>query len=219
MSRATLQPPRQARVRLLPALGALAGLSLAVTLGALGGALGPLMMPAQAEATKPAPAKAVTPPPVSRPPAPASRSEVELVNDLANRRKALDEQARKLDLRERLLDAAEKRLDAKMAELRQLDASIKAQSAVRDEQTNKQLASLVKMYETMKPKDAARIFERLDLPVQLSVATRMKEAKMAAIMADMSPEAAKVLTTALAGRARATAEKEPQPINLNAQKG
>ncbi len=38
-------------------------------------------------------------------------------------------------------------------------------------------AGLVKVYETMKPRDAAAIFNDMDLPVLLQVLDRMKEAK------------------------------------------
>jgi flagellar motility protein MotE (MotC chaperone) len=215
LSTSDISIQRKPMVRLLPALGIVASLSLLVTAGTLVGSLSAFIDSAQAETAKPAPAKpavAAVPVKASRPAASASRSEVELVTDLANRRKALDEQVRKLDLRERLLDAAEKRLDGKMAELRKLETSLKQLSVARDEETNKQMASLVKMYETMKPKDAARIFERLDLSVQLAVATRMKEAKMAAILADMSPDVAKVLTTALASKARSAMLAEPSAV-------
>lgn len=199
-------------IRLLPTVGFMAALALMATVASLTASVGPLIAPAQAEVTKASPAAK---PAAARPPAPpaitASRAEAELVADLGKRRKALDEQARKLELRERLLDAAEKRLDGKMAQLRSLEASLKQLSVARDEETNKQMASLVKMYETMKPKDAARIFERLELPIQLAVSTRMKEAKMAAILAEMSPEVAKVLTTALAGKARTASATDSAP--------
>lgn len=134
---------------------------------------------------------------------PQNRVEADLMNDMAARPQRARPAADKSDLemRERLLEAAEKRVDAKIAELRQLETRLKQLSGVQEEQAAKQFASLVKVYETMKPKDAARIFEKLDLNVQLAVAHRMKEAKMAAILAEMNPDAAKSLTMALAERA------------------
>ena len=52
----------------------------------------------------------------------------------------------------------------------------------------------------MKPKDAARIFEELDLEVLLQVVQRMKEAKVAPILAAMDPKRATEVTTRLAER-------------------
>jgi flagellar motility protein MotE (MotC chaperone) len=67
-----------------------------------------------------------------------------------------------------------------------------------DQKHIENMQSLVKMYESMKPKDAARIFEQLQMDVLLEVATNMKERQMAAIMAEMSPDAAKALTMEMA---------------------
>lgn len=132
--------------------------------------------------------------------APQNRIEAELMNDMARQRgKTADKSD--LEMRERLLEAAEKRVDGKIAELRALEARLKELTGLQEEQANRQFASLVKVYETMKPRDAARIFEKLDLNVQLAVAHRMKEARMAAILAEMNADAAKSLTMALAERA------------------
>jgi flagellar motility protein MotE (MotC chaperone) len=54
----------------------------------------------------------------------------------------------------------------------------------------------------MKPKSAARIFEELDLDVLLPVIERMKERKIAPILAKMNAEKAKTITTELAQRRR-----------------
>ncbi len=56
------------------------------------------------------------------------------------------------------------------------------------------------MYENMKPKDAGRIFDRLDMSVLIEVASRIKPQKMADILAQMSGEAAEKLTVELARR-------------------
>lgn len=132
---------------------------------------------------------------------PQNRVEAELMNDMARQQRTKTTDKSDLEMRERLLEAAEKRVDGKIAELRALEARLKQLTGVQDEQAAKQFTSLVKVYETMKPKDAARIFEKLDLGVQLAVAHRMKETKMAAILAEMTPDAAKSLTMALAERA------------------
>nr|WP_281384693.1 hypothetical protein [Nitrospirillum iridis] len=63
-----------------------------------------------------------------------------------------------------------------------------------------QLDSLVKIYETMKPPEAARIFEAMDDKVLLNVISRMKEAKAAPVLAAMTPKRAEQVTTMLADR-------------------
>jgi flagellar motility protein MotE (MotC chaperone) len=56
----------------------------------------------------------------------------------------------------------------------------------------------VKVYEAMKPRDAATIFNDLGMPVLLAVVDRMKETKAAAILAAMTPEKARDVTMQLA---------------------
>jgi flagellar motility protein MotE (MotC chaperone) len=62
------------------------------------------------------------------------------------------------------------------------------------------MRSLVKIYENMKPKDAAKIFEQLDMGIMLEVVERMKEQKVAPILAEMNPVKARELTSELAQR-------------------
>ncbi|UTW54176.1 MotE family protein [Kordiimonas sp. SCSIO 12610] len=127
-----------------------------------------------------------------------SRTEIDLNSQLRARRLQLDERATQLDLQERLLEANEKRIDDKIAQLEQLEASIKSSLRIFNEREEKEFAKVVKIYETMKPKAAAPIFENLPDAVQLDIATRMKEAKFALILAAMDPSKARDLTTSLA---------------------
>ena len=71
-----------------------------------------------------------------------------------------------------------------------------------DAQEEKKIQKLVEMYEAMKPKDAARIFESLDMSILLQVVERMKERKVAPVLAAMQSLSAKQLTTELAVRKR-----------------
>ncbi len=129
-----------------------------------------------------------------------SQAEIEVLQSLAKRRDALDARARDLELRENVLKATEKRIDGKIVELKALEEKIQQYLQQHDEQGEQQLKSLVKVYENMKPKDAARIFEQLDLDILLDVAERMREAKMAPILANMDPGKAKQITVELATR-------------------
>ncbi|GAB4371047.1 MAG: hypothetical protein Kow00114_31680 [Kiloniellaceae bacterium] len=126
--------------------------------------------------------------------------ELQLLQSLSQRREELEQRAREIDEREVLLKAAEQRIDQKIKDLEQLQASIEALLVQHDEQSEEQMQSLVKIYESMKPKDAARIFEELDMEVLLEVVERMKERKTAPILAQMNPERAKAVTLELAQR-------------------
>lgn len=127
-----------------------------------------------------------------------SAGEVQVLESLSARRDELDKRAKDLDLREQLLKAAEKRVEDRVTELKQIEGQIKQQIADNDKRNDEKLAGVVKMYETMKPKDAARIFERLDMGVLLDVARRMEPRKMSAVLAAMDPVTAQELTVELA---------------------
>lgn len=179
-------------------------------------AAAPPAAPTPAASTQAADAPAARPAPGGSPPAAApsstvqslasrdpttyTRAEIELLANLAQRREVLEQRAREIDLRESLLAAAEKRIDERIAELKKLEGSIKQIVQQYDKQEEQNLQGLVKVYENMKPKDAARIFEKLDATVLLGVVERMKEAKLAAVLADMPPAVAQEITVRLATR-------------------
>jgi flagellar motility protein MotE (MotC chaperone) len=86
-----------------------------------------------------------------------------------------------------------------------LQAKLEALEAARKQRAEANWAGLVKMYEAMRPRDAASIFNDLDKDVLLQVLDRMKEAKAAAILAAMLPDKARQATADLAEmRTRAT---------------
>ncbi|MBI1239840.1 MAG: hypothetical protein GC199_10925 [Alphaproteobacteria bacterium] len=133
-------------------------------------------------------------------PANMSASEIAVLQALSARRAELEERSRELDLRDQLLAATEKRVNERIADLKAIETHIESLMRTRDEQAELQIASLVKVYETMKPVDAARIFEKLDPDVLLDVAQRMKPAKIALVLAAMEPTQAQLLTVRLASR-------------------
>jgi flagellar motility protein MotE (MotC chaperone) len=131
----------------------------------------------------------------------APRGERAILERLSDRRQQLDARGEELEMRENLLKVAEKRVEAKVAELKELEARVKSSLDQRDKNEVKRFNGIVAMYEGMKPKDAARIFDRLDLNILVEVSTQMKSATMSAILGQMTPEAAERLTVELAHRA------------------
>jgi flagellar motility protein MotE (MotC chaperone) len=129
-----------------------------------------------------------------------SEAELAVLANLATRRDALKARADELQLRENLLAAAEKRLEERVSELKKIEAHVQGLIRQHDADEEKNLKSLVKVYENMKPKDAARIFEKLDMPVLLGVVERMKEAKLAPVLAVMDAGHAQRITIELATR-------------------
>lgn len=128
-----------------------------------------------------------------------SQSEIDLLQALAARRDLLDKREKELDQRETLLQAAEKRLTDKMAELENVRTDLVKLVDKRNQEDDTKLQSLVRIYESMKPKDAAQILQEWDADKLVQLISRMKEAKVGPILASMSPDKAKTVTTLLAG--------------------
>ncbi len=127
-------------------------------------------------------------------------TDIDLLQELAQRREELGQRARRLDQREALLAAAESRLDQKVAALEALKGEIERLVTEQDQRNDEQIASLVRIYETMKPKQAATIMEGLDLEVVIAVIGQMKERKSATILAQMDAQKAQEITLKLANR-------------------
>jgi flagellar motility protein MotE (MotC chaperone) len=118
--------------------------------------------------------------------------------ELRQRRQELDARDAAVTARESMLTAAEQKLTARVAELQALQKKLVAMEAARKEREDVSWQGLVKLYEAMKPRDAATIFNDLDMPVLLQVVDRMKEAKAAPVLAAMQPDKARDLTAKLA---------------------
>jgi flagellar motility protein MotE (MotC chaperone) len=112
----------------------------------------------------------------------------DVMGDIAKRRKMLDEKESSMVTREALLRASSQELEQKYKELLQLRTEIEGLLNKQSEEERLRIESLVKIYEGMKPKDAARIFDTLDLDVLVMVLSRMSERKLSPILAAMNPE-------------------------------
>jgi flagellar motility protein MotE (MotC chaperone) len=128
-----------------------------------------------------------------------SQSEIDLLQALAARRDQLDRREKDLDQRETLLQAAEKRVNDKAAELEGVRGDLLKLIEKRNQEDDAKLKSLVRIYESMKPKEAATILQEWDADKLVELISRMKEAKVGPILASMSPAKAKTVTTLLAG--------------------
>jgi len=136
-----------------------------------------------------------------------------LLERLQKQRQELDTKARDLELRENLLKEAEQRLEQRLSELKALENPVNGETPA----DSPKLKNLVTMYEAMKPKEAARIFEKLDASVLVGIAKAMKPVKLAEVLAVMNPEAAQRLTVELArgvSTDRATPPSDLPRVNM-----
>jgi flagellar motility protein MotE (MotC chaperone) len=132
---------------------------------------------------------------------PVSASERAILERLQSRRLELDARAREMDIRESLLKAAEKRVESRVEELKGVESQISTATEQKGEADAARFKGIITMYEAMKPKDAAKVFDRLEMPVLFQIASQIAPRKMSDILGLMSPEAAERLTVEMARRA------------------
>ncbi|HEY3697507.1 MotE family protein [Phenylobacterium sp.] len=129
-----------------------------------------------------------------------SPAELQVLQSLGVRRGQLDQREQQLDVQLALMAAAEAKLDAKVRALTGLKTDIKGLLVQADSHEDEEINRLVKVFEAMKPKDAAPRMVLLEDSVRLPIAAKMKERVLSAILAQMPPPEAKRLTESLARR-------------------
>jgi len=129
-----------------------------------------------------------------------SPSERAILERLQARRQELEARAREIDIRESLLKAAEKRAEGRVEELKAIESRITGAAAQKADEEAARFKGIITMYEGMKPKDAAKVFDRLEMPVLFEIASHIAPRKMSDILGQMSPEVAERLTVEMARR-------------------
>jgi flagellar motility protein MotE (MotC chaperone) len=122
----------------------------------------------------------------------------DLYKDLAARRTDIEKREKELGVRQALLEAGEREVDQKLKELGSIKAEIQGLLQQQSDAEKARTESLVKMYEGMKPQQAAVIFNTLDMTVLMQIVSNMSERKSGPILAEMDPERARNITVLLA---------------------
>ena len=128
---------------------------------------------------------------------PAEAAEREILTALRARRTEIEARESALAAREVVLAAAERRLTARLDDLAALQGRLEAADRARTEREESGWRGLVRTYEAMRPRDAAAVFDELEMPVLVGIVARMREAKAAPILGAMRPDRARGLTAEL----------------------
>jgi flagellar motility protein MotE (MotC chaperone) len=129
-----------------------------------------------------------------------TKSDYEVLQQLAKRRTELEQREKDLADRAAMLEAVQQQVATKADEQQKLKAELDKLSAGREDAGEAKFRRLVKIYETMKPEEAARILERMEARILLEVVARMSERRLAPILAQMDPGKAQAITVAMAQR-------------------
>ncbi len=127
------------------------------------------------------------------------RAETDLARDILARRSDIDGEQKGLEDQKRILDAAKAALDEKMRDLDNSMAALAERQAAHKETMAAETERLVKIYEEMPPKEAAAIFNIMDIHVLVSLASKMSPRKISAVMGYMVPERVNLVSQYMAG--------------------
>lgn len=135
-----------------------------------------------------------------------TQNEIDLLENLSKRRDELDQREKDLVIKSKVLEATEKRINDKLSEMKTLQSDLTKVVAQYNDKQDSQIKGLVKIYENMKPGDAANIFNEMDMPILLEVINKMSERKVAPVLAAMSPSKARDVTQELAAMRKSMAK-------------
>ncbi|MBE6444669.1 MAG: hypothetical protein E7019_01225 [Alphaproteobacteria bacterium] len=128
-----------------------------------------------------------------------TQSEIMILQELAERRETLDLRAQAIDKRAIQLKVTEEEINKKLQQLKEYEQKLQKLINAYSEQEKANIDSMVKLYSTMKPKDAARIFNTLDINITVALLKGMKPSASSAILAQMESQKAQAVTAELIG--------------------
>ena len=134
-------------------------------------------------------------PPLECPQPPAA-----LAAALTEREKQASVRETAIQERQAALDLAEQVIARRLTELEQAESALRETLSVADKAAETDLTQLTEVYQAMKPKDAAALFDGMDPEFAAGFLGRMRPAEAAAIMSGMAPEKAYAVSALLAGR-------------------
>lgn len=191
---------RRIRRRFLPYLSIL--ILASIWLG-LAGLLGyfpfPEGTPSAATAGEKVSAQSRSPEPPSIPPLfTVSASDIPLLQSLQERHRVVEEREKHLTEREQTLHFLQQQIEEKLESLTTLRKEIGALIEEKEAFEEKRFEHLVKVYEGMKPEEAASLIERLQEDTAAKLFYRMKEKKVSQLLGFVKPEVAAKLSERLA---------------------
>jgi flagellar motility protein MotE (MotC chaperone) len=139
----------------------------------------------------------------------------ELLAAIAVEREALDARSAALDAREAEIELARATVQKQNAELTKLREDVAALLEQAKGTETADVARLVKIYEAMKPAEAATILQDADLELAVLVLAAMAERNAGPIMAAMKPDRANAVARILLERSRLPGDQAPVVVQLN----
>ncbi len=119
---------------------------------------------------------------------------------IQDREAELNAMEMRLNDREQVLRVAAIKIEEQLAQLESAEKRLASTIALADEAAEKDIQRLTAVYENMKPKSAADIFETMDINFAAGFLMRMRPDAAAAVMTSLSADAAYSISVVMAGR-------------------
>ena len=123
-----------------------------------------------------------------------------LLTELLRREEALKKREAALQDQEKALEIAGKAIETRLVALEEAEDALRETLSIADKAAESDLARLTDVYQNMKPKDAAALFETMDPGFAAGFLSRMPPDAAANVLAGLSPEAAYTISVVMAGR-------------------
>lgn len=128
-----------------------------------------------------------------------AKAEADLVQNILTRQSTFDDEQKNLEEQKHILDAAQAAINEKMRNLDSSMAALAERQAAHRETMSAETDRLVRIYEEMPPKEAAAVFNIMDIHVLVSIANKMSPRKISAVMGYMMPERVNIVSQYMAG--------------------
>jgi flagellar motility protein MotE (MotC chaperone) len=136
-----------------------------------------------------------------------TESEIIVLKRLNDRKKRLLEWENEVLEKENMLQILEDRIDRKIDEMKGLKAELQETLKTYQQKDKEKMLALVKIYETMKPTESAKIFEGMDIDTIMEILPLMKEAKVATILEKMDKKKAEKISVEYTNKGRLKSDK------------
>ncbi|WP_162801144.1 MotE family protein [Azospirillum brasilense] len=133
---------------------------------------------------------------------------------IAEQKADVTARTRHLGEAEAVLTATETRATAQIQKLSAIKRDVEALMQQRSNLQAEDLKRMVTIYETMKPRDAARIFNDLETDIIIDVLDRMAERRSAPIIAELEDGKAREVTRLVLQRRALPGDRPPPPAPL-----
>jgi len=143
-----------------------------------------------------------------------SSTDIPLLKSLEERKALLDAREKALEIREKELRILEQQLEEKISTLALLRKEVGELIQEKEAFEEKRLEHLIKVYEGMKPEEAAPLIERLKEDTAVILFYRMKEKKVSQILGFVNPDVAAKISERLAAQQKKDEKGVPKKEKL-----